>query len=317
VTVKVWILALALGSAVWSAQAQEELRLWPGKAPGSERWTDVEEVTTSPSGSRTITNVSEPTLTVYLPEPAKAHGTAVVVVPGGGLRMLSIDDSGVAVAKWMNERGIAAFVLKHRVLPRSSPSWRIQVPKPEPGKRLPPEIEIRNANTNPSPEDKELTEVLDMAIADAQRALKLVRDNAKKWRVDPAKVGIMGFSAGGGVGIGTALAPPGDSYPDFLISVFGPSLQDVNVPPHAPPLFMAVGQMHWNVTNGLVALFAKWKEAEKPAELHIYDMISGGVGMIPRGTPSDLWLDSLEAWLQVRGFAPKDNASWAIPHTAN
>lgn len=304
------ILALLLLVVALPLRAAEELPLWVGVALGSEGWAHEEQVAVSPGGSRTVTDVVHPTLTVYLPDPDKAFGSAVIVVPGGGLRMLSIDDSGTKVAQWLNERGIAAFVLKHRILPRSSPSWAMQLPANEPGGASPAELVIREANANPSPDDRELTEVLHMAVADAQRALRMVRDNAAKWRVDPRKVGIMGFSAGGGVGVGTVLAPPGSPHPDFLISVFGPSLQDVTVPEHAPPLFMAVGQMHWNVTNGLVALFAKWKEAGKPAELHIYDQISGGVGMNPRGTPSDLWLESLEAWLQVRDLAPRTGARW-------
>ena len=80
-----------------------------------------------------------------------------------------------------------------------------------------------------------------MGVADAQQALRLARRNAASWRIDPARVGIIGFSAGGGVAVGTALAARSDASPDFLVSVYGPSLQDVDVPPHAPPLFIAVG----------------------------------------------------------------------------
>jgi hypothetical protein len=308
---KSWPLAVMLGLIVCTPlMAAEELRLWPGKAPGSEDWSEPEEIITSASGSRSIINVSDPTMTVHLPDASKANGTAVLVIPGSGMRMLSIND-GEKSARWLNDHGIAAFVLKHRVLPRSSPSWPIpRPPAPAPGKTLPPEIEIRNANTDPTPDDKDLAMVLRLATADAQRALQLIRANAKKWRIEPTKVGIMGFSAGGGIAISAALAPPGDAYPDFLISVYGPALQEVTVPPHAPPLFMAVGQMHWNVTNGLVALFAKWKEAEKPAELHIYDMINGRVGIDPRGNPGDMWLDALLAWMQVRDLVPRDGAAW-------
>jgi hypothetical protein len=98
------------------AQASEEIRLWPGKAPGSENWTVPEVTTTSPAGDRTISNVSDPTVTVFLPPPASATGTAVVVAPGGALRVLGWDNEGVKVAQWLNSKGIAALVLKYRTL---------------------------------------------------------------------------------------------------------------------------------------------------------------------------------------------------------
>ena len=139
-----------------------------------------------------------------------------------------------------------------------------------------------------------------MAIADGQAALRLIRRNAKEWKVDPARVGIMGFSAGGGVAVGTALGEKSDAYPDFLMSMYGPSLVDVNVPAHAPPLFIAVGATHFNVTNGCLALFAVWKAAGKPAEIHVYDGVSAGFGLTKRGLPVDGWIDRAYEWLVAR-----------------
>ena len=139
-----------------------------------------------------------------------------------------------------------------------------------------------------------------MGVADAQQALKLVRRNADAWHVDPTRVGIMGFSAGGGIAIGAALAERSDASPDFLISLYGPSLMDVNVPAHAPPLFIAVGATHFNVTNGCLALFAAWKAAGKPAEIHVYDQVSAGFGMSKRGLPVDAWIERLQEWLVAR-----------------
>jgi acetyl esterase/lipase len=128
----------------------------------------------------------------------------------------------------------------------------------------------------------------------------MVRNRARDWNIDPARIGIMGFSAGGGVAIGTALASRSDASPDFLVSLYGPSLQDVNVPQHAPPLFIAVGNNHFNVTNGCLALFAQWKAAGKPAEIHIYDQVSAGFGMSQRGLPVDGWIERLHEWLVAR-----------------
>jgi acetyl esterase/lipase len=308
--------AVALTLAANAAgQAPEEIRLWPGKAPGSEGWTIPETTATSPSGDRTITNVSDPSVTVFLPAPATATGAAAVVAPGGALRVLGWDNEGVKVARWLNERGIAALVLKYRTLQVATvaggrgaaggapPAGRGAAAAPR------QELEIRRANANPAPDDEALTEVLRMAVSDAQQALRLARRNASAWRIDPARVGIIGFSAGGGVAVGTALAERSDASPDFLVSLYGPSLQDVDAPAHAPPLFIAVGATHFNVTNGCLALFAAWKAAGKPAEIHVYDQVSAGFGMSPRGLPVDSWTERLFDWMVARKIVAPGGAA--------
>jgi acetyl esterase/lipase len=280
------------------AHAQMELPLWPSAAPGSEHWSIPESITTSASGDRVITNVRDPSLTVFLPDAAIATGAAAVIAPGGALRVLAFDNEGVKLAQWLNERGIAAFVLKYRTLQQDPAAPRGPLPgMPAPGSAPRQELVIVNGNANPAPDDAALTEVLDLAVADAQAALTLVRRRAGEWRIDPARVGIIGFSAGGGVAVGTALAAKSDASPDFLVSVYGPSLQDVDVPAHAPPLFVAVGATHFNVTNGCLALFAAWKAAAKPAEIHVYDGVSAGFGMTKREQPVDGWTDRLHEWL--------------------
>lgn len=282
--------------------AQTEIRLWPDVAPGSERWSLPESVRTSPSGDRVVSNVRDPTVTAFLPEASVATGAAVVIAPGGALRVLAIDDEGATVAKWLNARGIAGFVLKYRTLQQDPDAPRGPLPgMPAPGSGAPrEELVIEKANANPAPHDAALRKVLELAVADAQAALRLVRRRAAEWHVDPARVGIMGFSAGGGVAVGTALAPKSDASPDFLVSLYGPSLQDVDVPAHAPPLFVAVGSRHFNVTNGCLALFAAWKAAGQPAEIHVYDGVSGGFGMRKQGLPVDGWTDRLYEWLLER-----------------
>lgn len=283
------------------AHAQQEIRLWPDGARGSEDWSLPEAVATSARGDRVITNVRDPSLTVFLPDPATATGAAVVIAPGGALRALAFDDEGVKVAKWLNEHGIAGFVLKYRTLQQDPSAPRGPLPgMPAPGAAPRPELVIVNANANPAPGDAALGKVLELAVADAQAALRLVRRNARGWNVDPARVGLMGFSAGGGVAVGAALAPKSDASPDFLVSLYGPSLQDVHVPEHAPPLFVAVGSTHFNVTNGCLALFAAWKAAGKPAEIHVYDGIGAGFGMTKRGLPVDGWTDRFHEWLVAR-----------------
>src|SRR5690349_4252182 len=165
------LLALASDAA---AQRSEEIRLWPGKAPGSENWTVAEVTTTSPAGDRTISNVSDPSVTVFLPPAASATGTAVVVAPGGALRVLGWDNEGVKVAQWLNTKGIAALVLKYRTLQAMPGGGRGRgaAPPGVPGAGAGPrkELEIRNGNANPEPDDPGLREVLQMGIADAQQA---------------------------------------------------------------------------------------------------------------------------------------------------
>jgi acetyl esterase/lipase len=298
-------LAVGLGAALciapFALSAQTEIRLWPDGAPRSESWSLPESVSTSASGERVLANVSDPTLSVFLPDPAIATGAAVVIAPGGALRVLAFDNEGVKAAEWLNERGIAGFVLKYRTLQQDPAAPRGPLlGLPGPGSAAREELVIANANANPAPDDAALAEVLALAVADAQAALRLVRRNATRWNVDPMRVGIIGFSAGGGVGVGTALAPRSDASPDFLVSVYGPSLQDVRVPADAPPLFVAVGSTHFNVTNGCLALFAAWKAAGKPAEIHVYDGVSAGFGMRKQGLPVDAWTERMYEWLVAR-----------------
>ena len=272
-----------------------ELRLWPGRAPGSENWS-VPESITERGGSRIATNVSDPTLTVYLPDASKSNGAAIVVAPGGALQALSIDSEGTRVAEWLNSKGIAAFVLKYR-LRQQPPGANRTGAAPPAGPRE--ELKIARGNANPAPGDAVLDEVLRMGIADAQQALRLLRMTAGEWPVDPRRVALMGFSAGGGVSVGAVLADEPGASADFLVSVYGPSLQDVIVPADAPPLFVAVGSNHFNVTNGCLALFAEWKKAGKPAEIHVDDQVSGGFAMSKRGLPVDTWPDRLLDWMQL------------------
>ena len=131
-------LAVGLGAALCIApfglSAQTEIRLWPDGAPGSESWSLPESVSTSASGDRVLANVSDPTLSVFLPDPAIATGAAVVIAPGGALRVLAFDNEGVKAAKWLNEHGIAGFVLKYRTLQQDPAAPRGPLPGfPAPG----------------------------------------------------------------------------------------------------------------------------------------------------------------------------------------
>lgn len=297
----VFLFAVGL-PAVLGAQ-HREVRLYTGRAPGSESWTQAESVTEMRGGT-VIANVSEPSYTVYQADPAVANGAAVIICPGGGFRGLSWTEEGTKVAEWFNGKGVSAFVLKYRTVQvGQAPPSAGAAPPPSAAPRR--EIEIRNANANPAPDNKELNAVIQMAIGDGREAIRSVRRRAAEWHLDPARIGIIGFSAGGGVAIGAALAERSDASPDFIVSVYGPSQVDVNVPPHAAPLFIAVGTNHPNVALGCVALFSAWKAAGKPVELHAYDGVSGAFGMTRRGLPVDTWTDRLYEWMQARKLLAK------------
>ena len=244
---------------------------------------------------------------MFLPDAAIATGAAAVIAPGGALRVLGFDNEGVKVAEWLNEHGIAGFVLKYRTLQQDPSAPRGPLPgMPGPGSAR---AGTRHRQRQREPRARR-RRARRGARARRRRRASGARARAQsrgEWRIDPKRVGIIGFSAGGGVAVGTALAPQSDASPDFLVSVYGPSLQDVNVPPHAPPLFVAVGATHFNVTNGCLALFAAWKAAGKPAEIHVYDGISAGFGMTKRGHPVDGWTDRLHEWLVARELTRQVN----------
>ena len=283
--------------------------IWPGIAPGSEDWTFSERVTEGPGGSKVYSNVVHPTLTIYLPEKAKANGVALILCPGGAMRMLGFAEPE-RTAEWLNSKGIAAFILKYRVVPDTPPAagGAPSAGSPQagvPGRKMPMgmgnelsfrEILNRRGDANPAPDNQENLKVIRMAIADGQQAIRVLRRDAAKYNIDPKRIGILGYSAGGGVAIGTAVTESSDAYPDFVATIYGPSLVDVTVPPQGAPLFIAVMDGHFNVTNGCAVLFTFWKEANRPVELHIYDHGYGPASGMPVGT----WTDRLYDWLIAR-----------------
>jgi dienelactone hydrolase len=158
------------------------------------------------------------------------------------------------------------------------------------------EILSRRGNANPAPDDPMQLKVITMAISDGQQAIRILRRDAAKYHIDPKRIGILGFSAGGGVAIGTAVTESSDGYPDFVATIYGPSLVDISVPTLGAPLFIAVMDGHFNVTNGCMALFTLWKEGGRPAEIHIYDHAYGPVS----GMPVASWVDRFYDWLCAR-----------------
>jgi dienelactone hydrolase len=296
---------LALGGfavLAWAAPAraaEPALRrpLYDHPAVGSESWREPRTVVEC-NGDISIYNTREPQIEVFLPDRATASGAAVVMLPGGGLRVLGVGaESDAEVAAFLRH-GVAVLRVEYRTA--QTPSASIQRtcrPRPAvaPQVRF-PKMQIHNGNANPAPGDARLAAVLDFAIADAQESLRLAHRMAPKWGVDPRRIGVIGTSAGGGVAFGTALADAADdAKPAFLISIFGPSLQDVAVPKGAPPLFLVTEADHGPVTDGLLAVFSLWKDAGQSAELHVFDVPN-------RSMTVDLWGERLFVWLKERGI---------------
>lgn len=251
-----------------------------------------------------ISGVTKPSVAVYLPKPENATGTAVIVMPGGAMRFLSWEYEGTKVAEWLNSKGIAAFILKYR-LDNSDMQAGQQGNMPAMMMQLTVDQfdQIKNANTNPSSDPNSFV-VANNAGDDAMEAIRFVRENASKWGVDVNSVGYLGFSAGGGVALNAVVrSDDKKTAPDFVATIYGPSLIDVVVPKPAPPLFIATAADHMNVAAGCLALFTEWKKVGGEAEIHIYGKGNRAFsGMRKQNLPSDEWYNSFYIWLKSEGF---------------
>jgi hypothetical protein len=298
---------LAFGAMVSSSSASSQggpIPLYKGPAPGSESWIE-ERAEVRQGDAVSVFNTSRPRYSLHLPFPQKASGAAIVMLPGGGLRMLGMGAALNAEVDALVEQGVAVLVLEYRTLqvPPEEVARAAVPPPPLPADAPPrrfPRMEIVNGNANPAPANAALSEVLQLATADAQAALRLLHARAAEWNLDPDRIGVMGTSAGGGVAFGALLDrdAPEEARPDFLISIFGPALQDVVTSDGAPPLFLAVEAEHGAVTDGLIEVFRIWNDAYQSAELHIYQ--------VPNFTMTvDLWGLRLFDWMRDRGITPQ------------
>jgi dienelactone hydrolase len=293
-TMKLVIAVLALASCSSAPEeqpppdtTQEVVQLWPGAAPGTESWTgpEVNRIDTGSLGEIQITtHVTVPTMTVVRPAPGKANGTAMLVLPGGAFAALAWDLEGTEVARWLADRGITAFVLKYRVRPFT----------PTPGQESPPD----------------LTEILlqvearrQIAIADATQAVRILRQDAANHGINPDRIGMIGFSAGAITTMGVLLENDAAVRPNFAASIYGMSMTAApQVPADAPPLLLVAAQDDVSMATGSTQIFGLWTEANRSAELHLYEKGGHGFGMRPQGLPVDHWPAVLEAWLDAHGL---------------
>ncbi|MDR2754751.1 MAG: alpha/beta hydrolase [Planctomycetaceae bacterium] len=273
-----------------------ELKLWQGLAPGEKSGVVGEEK--AEPGKETmpiirVQNVTEPTLTVYQPNPEKATETCILIFPGGGYNILAYNHEGTEIAHWLNSIGITAVVVKYRV-PR----------RPEQPKHLAP-------------------------LQDAQRAIRLVRQNAKTWKINTQKIGVLGFSAGAHLTLMLATnynekvyepvdntdqlsARPDFAVPIYLAYALGekndqkrvdiPLEENIKITKDTPPMFLSICDDDSVGSMGSVQLYRKLRESEIPCELHIFVKGGHGYGIRTDRGPAAGWNRLCEDWLKQIKF---------------
>ena len=274
--------------------AQKVLTIWPGAAPGSESWKGQEqEDSSSIPGDPLTYNIVTPVLTFFPASPSTANGTSVIICPGGSFCYLHIKTEGTDVARWLNKKGVSAFVLKYRVVHSET-----NHPMLEKNERMKDTANARRL----------LTPVVPMGIADAKQALAYVRKHAGELGISPDRIGIIGFSAGGTLATASAFDYTTDNRPDFVAPVYPyvPPFLPMTVQKDAPPLFItAATDDELHLVPMSIDLYSKWLAAGHSAEIHIYSKGGHGFGMNQQNQPSDSWIDRFGDWLQVQGLLKK------------
>jgi len=277
-----------------NAAEPEVIQLWKGTPPAPNMDLPAEVDTTKPgdnlvAAKRVIRtgNVSVPTLTVYRPSAEKANGTSVVICPGGGHYILAWDLEGTEVAEWLNDLGVTAFVLKYRVPSRDRQGRRWI-----------------------------------SAVQDAQRAISIVRSNAGKWQLNPDRIGVLGFSAGGETAALAAMLKDRqyeqrddmdsiDHFPNFNVLIYPGGLTNpdrtalpdhIQVTPDTPPTFMAHAFDDRVPVEGCLFLMQALKRDGVASELHIYSEGGHGYGLRETQTPVTTWHHRCADWMRAQGW---------------
>ncbi len=293
-----FLICLTISQYIY-AQTPEILPLWPGTPPiNTIQHEKPEELENRESDrnelgfNRAYWHVSEPNITVYLPDQDKATGAAIVIYPGGGYVKVTIDKEGYDVAKVLNSHGIAAIVVKYR-------TWPVHDP-------------MKGDNTDKTK--------LDAIFADGLRAVQITRYHAKKWNIDPEKIGVMGFSAGGNLACNVSiLGNAGDpaaadpvarvsSHPDYAVLVYPwlINITDEMIPNPFPPTFL-IQAADDKTTPALKSthLYRLLLEQNTPAEMHVYLKGGHGFGLGVKGGPVTSWPTRLIDWMDVMGISKK------------
>jgi acetyl esterase/lipase len=278
-----WVVFLFICSCFGFAGAQQEpIKLWPKGAPGVEGSVTPETVRLNADGEHIVSNIQEPSIIPYIPPKAAATGAAIIVAPGGGHSELWMDHEGYAVAEWLSDHGVAAFVLKYRLAKQKDSTYTVE----------------------------------DTELGDMQRAIRTVRSRSTEWGVDPARIGVMGFSAGGEL---AALAstrydegtPSSDdpverasSKPDFQALLYPAIPHDRKLTADTPPAFLACGgNDRPDISQGLPELYLALTRLHVSAELHIYAGVGHGFGVRKTNpAPVSGWTSLFLEWMNAQGL---------------
>lgn len=308
------ITALTLFISEVSAQLQQGqiIPLYDGVAPGSEVLQTTEKEL-SMAGIRIVTNVTQPTLEVFLPKEGKANGAAVLVCPGGGFAMLSYTTEGTLVAQQLAERGFTAFVLKYRLNPLQNADGSVienQVQLARAMKEVTWRAMIRSGafeqGRAPTTTESALSsDCTPLAFADGMQAMKLLRENANAWGFHPDRIGIMGFSAGSIIAMHVAQYASAESRPNFIAPIYGGWTKDVVVPDDAAPMFLCSPVNDAFTPDEQLNIYLAWRKAGKPVELHNYHASSHGFGAVPTTKAVGSWIDQMCRFMQDVGFVAK------------
>jgi acetyl esterase/lipase len=277
----VWLLVAVLYSVGAVAQPSIVL-LWPNGAPGSEGKTASETIRVTPEGDHVVAGVHQPSITIYLPIKGEKPKAAVVIIPGGGHAELWMDHEGYRVGQWLSDHGVAGFVVKYRLAKQPGSTYTVD------GNEL----------------------------ADVQRAIRLVRSRAAEWGVDPKRVGVMGFSAGGELAAlastrydngNAGAADPIDresSKPAFQALIYPAIPQEMNLSKETPPAFLLCGgDDRPGISEGLPELYLEMKRAGISAELHVFAGVGHGFGVRENNRgPVAGWLELFYGWFGEQGF---------------
>jgi acetyl esterase/lipase len=262
-----------------------ESRLQGAPVAGSK--TAQPEIDEQLGGNHVLRNVTDPNLTVFLPEPAKNTGTGVIIAPGGGFMMLSIDYEGRHVARWLAARGVAAFVLKYRLeeTPANDLLFDAVLIKRLYGAQHRSGVDLPRFAGEA------------LGVEDGFQAMRLVKRRAAEWRLDPNRIGFLGFSAGAIIALHLAGDYDTATRPAFVAPIYGLKTFAHPIRSDAPPLFIAIASDDPIFPAGATDLYCAWRKAGVAAELHVYDQGGHGFGMKPGNTTSSHWIDEFAWWL--------------------
>lgn len=278
-------LFLLAAFAVPVAAQETKVNIYQGAAPGSETWNWPEKTYYFAALKlKMVYNVTNPSLTVFKPDPSYANGTAIIVCPGGGFYFLSIDSEGNEVARWLQKQGYTVFVLRYRTEFVSGEN---------------PFNEMM-ASMSDTVKQAKLRMVIPLSVADGKASIAWVRSHAAEYKINPNRIGIIGFSAGGTVAGSAAFDYTPENKPDFVAPVYAflPDSLQGKMMPDAPPMFLLCAtDDQLGLATHSISLYNKWLAAKKPVEMHLYARGGHGFGMKVQHLPTDNWIERFAEWL--------------------